>query len=500
MPFFRNPPPAHAPVQTYDHTSIELDGFEVIVGTDPQGALDENQLAFLERIDKRARETKTALSDHFQAHRLAERATGTKDPAIKALCTLALPLLECQGPKLMPGALRLATAADDFLKTTDSGNGLDRKFAAEIRLRARETMQACIDKTVEGRRAKVTSPALAHSMRQRAQMMRQAFGVFPAGDEVGLDFILDAHGKAAYAFKPMSALAPRALSMNRLQFQLEQALSNALGIKFSAGYAHAQLVPMAGPWSGLQAGDPQSSRSRDHAKLGLLMQAPPGFDLCLSTPQGAEGAESAGRARLAQALNRSPGPVAMEALTLTALCAGETRAPLEGVLVDEAGRSWDLQPGRYLAEPPQGNREPATEPTTAAVKASVSSSADADPGMPMRRDLQRALSQLSASMNADAVAKRCSPTGRELDLVVKAMGLSGPAAAEAARALWPSDAVVQRCADRVRHLSDWAQSCVQLRERLLDEPAGDVEDLADLIERQSSLNWYVSALEKRTDA
>lgn len=495
MPFFRNPPPAHAPVQTYDHTSIELDGFEVIVGTDPQGALDENQLAFLERIDKRARETKTALSDHFQAHRLAERAAGTKDPAIRALCTLALSLLECQGLKLMPGALRLATAADDFLKTTDSANGLDRKFAAEIRLRARETMQACIDKTFEGRRAKLTSPALASSMRQRAQMMRQAFGVFPAGDEVGLDFILDAHGKAAYAFKPMSALAPRALSMNRLHFHLEQALSKALDINCSSGYAPAQFVLMKGPWSSLQAGDPQSGRSSNHGTLGLLMQAPPGFDLCLSTPPHAREAEDAGRARLAKALASSPGPVTMEALTLTALCAGETRAPLAGVLVDGAGRSWDLQPERYLAEPRRDNRES----TTAAAKAAVSSSADAAPGMPMRRDLQLALSLLSASMNADAVAKRCSPTGRELDLVAKAMGLSGPAAAEAARALWPSDAVVQRCADRVRHLSDWAQSCVQSRERLLDEPAGDVEDLADLIERQSSLNWYVSALEKRTD-
>jgi hypothetical protein len=310
---------------------------------------------------------------------------------------------------------------------------------------------------------------------------------------VGLDFILDAHGKAAYAFKPMSALAPRALSMNRLQFQLEQALSDALGIKFSAGYAVAQFVPMAGQWSGLRAGDPQSSRSRDHGKLGLLMQAPPGFDLCLSTPQDAEGA---GRARLAQALNRSPGPVGMEALTLTALCAGETRAPSEGVLVDEAGRSWDLQPERYLAEPPEDLRER----VDTAAKESISSSLPAAAETPMRRDLLRALSQLGGTMTIDDVAKRCSPTAREVDLIARAMGLSGPTAAEAVLALWPSGAVVKRSADQIQRLSDWASACVSTQEQLFKLPVDDVLDFVAETDRASSLNWFMSMLDVKKDA
>ncbi|OWQ48054.1 hypothetical protein CDL60_05555 [Roseateles noduli] len=495
MPFFRrsqHPPQVHA----YDHTSIELDGFEVTIGKVAPFRLNPAELKFsaglIERSD-RAKRTGSAHGAHVDVQTLIERHESTQDVAFRTLCARGIELLGADGGRISLAAQRTADAADVFLRTSATPDTLDWQFARDVRQFARETHQHRIDGAFNDLTFRPSSPGLAQANFAHAVAMKDAFGVFHAADELGLDFILDAQGKPAYAFKPMTVMAPRALSLSRLHCHLADTLNKNVGFAVPLGQSRAHLVQMPGSWSGLRADDPQHAVSDAAWTLGLLMRAPPDFDLCLSKPDDAEGEA---RARLTASLTREGSPRAMEALALVALCAGESRSSREGVLVDEAGRPWILQPERYLAEPEEDSRDQ----TTAAAEAPVPSSPDADQGMPMRLDLQRALAQLSASMSADVIARRCSPTERELALVAKAVGLSGPGSAEAALALWPSRAVVQRCADQILRLSDWARSCVATREQLLGQPAEETEDLAALAERHASLNWYLSTVDVRNDA
>ena len=500
MPLFRKPPTPDTQAPAYDHTSIELDGYEVTIGKTGSFRLNPAELKFTAALMERSERAKrtgglvdTPFEANFNAQILVERHDSTEDVAFRAMCAQGVELLGADTGQISLTAQRTADAADVFLKTSATRDSLDWQFARDVRQRARETRQVRIDKAFNGLTFKPSSPALAQATFAHAVAMKDAFGVFHAADELGLDFILDAHGKPAYAFKPMTVMAPRALGMSRLRGHLANTLADEVGLAASLGQSRAHLVQMPGSWSGMRSDDPQHAVSNAGSTLGLLMRTPHGFDLCLSMP---EDTESAGRDRLVAALTRPPGPEAREALTLAALCAGETRASREGVLVDEAGRSWDLQPERYLAEPPEAPRGHTNVPA----KEPVPSATDADPDMPMRLDLQRALSLLSGSMTAGVIAKRCSPTERELDLVGKAMGLSGPAAAEAALALWPSRAVVQRSADQVQRLSDWAKTCVATRDQLLDQPADEVLDLVEMSDRTSSLNWFMSTLDVKEDA
>ncbi len=500
MPLFRKSPTPDTQGPAYDHTSIALDGYEVTIGKTGPFRLNPAELRFTAALMARSDRAKrtgglvdTPFEAHFNAQMLVEWHESTEDVAFRTLCALGVELLGADTGQISLAAQRTADAADIFLKTSATPDSLAWQFAREVRQRARETHQVRIDRAFNGLTFKPSSPGLGQTTLARAIAMKDAFGVFGAADELGLDFILDAQGRPAYAFKPMTDMAPRALSMSRLHDLLIEALAEGVGIAAATKQRHALLVQMPGSWSGMRADDPRHAVSNAGGTLGLLMRPPEGFDLCLSTP---DDTERAGRDRLLAALTRPPGPRAMEALSLAALCAGETRASRQGVLVDEAGHHWDLQPERYLAEPPEDRRGHMDVLT----KASVPASTDADPGMPMRLDLQRAVSLLSGSMTADLIASRCSPTARDLDLVGKAMGLSGPAAAEAALARWPSRAVVQRSADQVQRLSDWAKTCVASREQLLDQPADEVEALREAVERSSSLTWFLSTLDGKGDA
>ncbi|WP_431286413.1 hypothetical protein [Roseateles chitinivorans] len=289
MPFFRNSPQA----QPYEHTSIDLDDFEVIIGRKDGQDLEVEQLEFINGIVERAHRTKTAFSTHFSPLNLTERHVASEDPAFKAMCSRGIELLgvdpDADDGAIALAARRAADSAEAFLRTPAAGDTRLGRYAREVRLRARETLAERILRTPQpmGGRVRITSRSdeFALTTRERARLMAECFGVHRGPDVPGVDFILDARGKVAYAFKPMTEAAPRAVCRSRLHVSMSRAISKgSIEAEIASHPVPAVIVSMPGRW-GTVATSAHPERDIEEAEetLGLLMIAPPGFDLCLAS-------------------------------------------------------------------------------------------------------------------------------------------------------------------------------------------------------------------------
>ncbi|WP_377154870.1 hypothetical protein ACFJIX_22175 [Roseateles sp. UC29_93] len=492
MPSFQKPSPGTGQIDPYDHTSMEVEGYEVTVGLNDGCELDEHQLKFVdrlvERIDERAKTTKTAFSAHFEPRRLIERHLLSKDPAFRAMCMRGIDLLrvnrDADDGAVALAARRTADAAEVFLDSSEARDPRLRKFGLEVRLRARETMQERIQREPQqrGEATAITarSDAFVLVTRERARLMAEFLGVHRTPDVPGVDFILDAHGKVAYAFKPMAASAAvQSVCMSRLH----AAMFPALGYRKDATPSSTAMIVSMPARPAPPTGDVDDV---DEA-LGLLMMPPPGFELCLDSP--GEGRD-VGRQRLADALARPLNDLAFDHLALSALCAGGQGLRLDGVLVDERGRAWVLDHEHLLADRHAGLDSTAVgtgqgraSPTEGRIPADL----------PMRPGRLHALGQLDVPQLTRRLAATWQATDRERRLLGEALGKTSKADIAATDRLWPDPAAVAHLKDRLEVVQHWAASCDRSNDELLaTEDATEVEDLSDALSQQSSIRWLLS--------
>lgn len=474
--------------RTHEAHYVDLHGFEVFVGLSHQGDMDDRQHQFINEILERAEVTKTAFFAHFSPLRLTERTLASKDPAFQDMCSRGIELLGVH-PDLDDGAIALAArrtadAAEAFLNTPAARDPQLRKFGLEVRLRARETMQQRI-KRPPGRVDKTTditnrSDAFVLVTRERARLMAEFLGVHRAPEVPGVDFILDAHGKVAYAFKPMTASAAvEAVCMSRLHDAVSVAMRDQAE---SPSVSTAMIVSMPGrPAHGTDDVDDVDD------VLGLLMIPPTGFDLGLAAPEDGDGV---GRQRLADALARPLTDSACDHLALTALCAGEHRLPLGGVLVYEGGRTWMLDREPFVADRPARTEVPATVPFRGHA-ASAAGRAPTD--MPMASHRLEALARLDVNDMARYVDTRWKATRRENRLLAEALGKTGEANTDVLYRLWPSKDDVARLTLRLAEVRNWAEHCVRNHDHVLAAPdLVEVEEQSDAVSKASSIRWFLS--------
>ncbi|ANH67543.1 hypothetical protein [Mitsuaria sp. 7] len=473
--------------QTHEAKYISLDGFDVFVGLSDRGSLDDCQLQFINQILERAERTNTPFFPHFPPLRLTERTLRSKDPAFQKMCSRGIELLGVD-PLLDEGdialaARRTADAAEAFLATPAARDQL-RKFGLEIRLRAREVMEARIRRAPQRRDPAIEitpqSNEFAVVNRERARLMAEFLGVHRAPEVPGVDFILDAHGKVAYAFKPMTAAAVEAVCMARLLGEQPEAMG---------------VAPQTSPLSTAMIVTMPECLERDAAEageaeetLGVLMMPPPGFNLCLTRPD--EG-EDVGRRRLADALARPLRNASFDQLALAALTCGEHRFQLDGVLVDEDGRAWMLDHQRLFAYAPADTDSAAAGPGRA-LDWSTTPRAPAD--KPMSPETLRALAEMDVEKMKKRLVDLWKPSPREKRLLGNAFGKMSKADIDAlARQQWPGEKDLSRVALRLGEVRDWARHCVRLDEKMstTKDPL-DVKNMREVLSEQSSIRWLLS--------
>lgn len=481
-----SPSPSQGPA--YDHTSIELDGWEVTVGKSGH-ELNAQELLFtdailerfadleLEGSEDKKRRVDTRFSAHVSPRSLVEFHASSENPHFRAMCSRGVELLGAEPGRISFAARRVADAADIFLRRSDNRDPVLKSFALNVRLRARQTLQDRLAEATQPQGATVSREEGAALMATRAMAMAEYFGVHDATSALGVHFILDARGNPAFAFKPMTArAAARAVCTSRLHDAFARALSGA-AVTASGRSAPSALSAPSG-WIVRMPVRSAGEAEDVGPRLGLLMRSPPGFRLRLSHPlDSAEVVQQ----RLAQASTRALDVESFEHLALTAACAGKAGPDMDGVLVDEGGRAWQLDHVGSLADRPAGGGSSGRRPPEA---------------VPMSYARLRALAELEDSGQDPSVAWQ--PVDRERDLLAEAVGREAgrevdPETAAASDRLWPTKEEIDALRTRVSDLSLWAAQCVRGLDAL--EQLSSAEDTVlqyRLMTGQSSIQWYLN--------
>ncbi|MDH0866108.1 hypothetical protein [Mitsuaria sp. GD03876] len=482
------------------------DGWEYVIDPRAKGELSQEQRTFINCVEARDRALgPTAFSRIFGAESLMDACGVESEPdrARDQLTVRGLELLVARRPARMQAALRVRDAADAFLTTSTSPRETPRQAAATMRLAAGLTLQEELGgplralKAADRDRLDARAPVRAMALREHARMLARFFGVHRSA-ALGIDFILDANGRVAYAFKAMTARAPRALCGSHTQRAVEAALCP--GPRAPA----PQIVAMPGRWC---AGTGDATRpalfgaEEPSETLGLLMPAPAGFDLCL--PSGNPDGEVA-RDLIVARHNGRLAPEAMDRLLLVKLlCGGADLTPPE-VLVDVNGKPWLLDPERLLASDEEARSLAAArrfpDPDDAGQGDTEPGASETFEPMPMRTDALQTLADLDLEKRQRALASRCQPTAREKFLLSEALGHTAVDDVAASASLWPGAGAQARALRLAGEIAAWAREAIQHKDRLLNEPLDGIEaidafeDMRRFADMRSSVAWLLETI------
>lgn len=352
-----------APIRGYAESTTLEDDWELVHGVATSPSLPAKQARFIDDVLNRSIpepppksapsepgcESAQLFRQWIDAATLRQASLRCPDERFDELCRLALTLRLTHDGVFRHAAKLLIAKCDAFLARAES-DPAQRELIQETRVAARWSLQEYFERQLEvGFKSSDHMDRLL-AMRQHAECLAESFGVHHGSEELGRDFILDAGGNVAYAFKPLLNVpegadrsraveavireVPRALTVSRVCRELASALP-------AVQACETDLVTLRGRWGpqrleDLATGDGDGS---DDAQLGLLTRAPAGFHLHLDDIDPGSGRA----ARRLHAASRKPlNLLAFEQAALLRLCLGQLGGDLKDALIDNEEQVWLL--------------------------------------------------------------------------------------------------------------------------------------------------------------
>lgn len=352
-----------APIRGYAESTTLEDDWELVHGVATSPSLPAKQARFIDDVLNRSIpepppksaprepvcESARLFGRWIDAAKLRQAILRCPDERFDDLCRLALTLRLTHDGVFRHAAKLLIAKCDAFLARAE-GDPAQRGLIQEARIGARWCLQEYFERQLEAGFNSLDPMDRLLAMRQHAECLAESFGVHHGSEALGRDFILDAGGNVAYAFKPLLNVAdgadraraveavirevPRALTVSRVCRELAPALP-------AVQACETDLVTLRGRWGpqrleDLATGDGDGS---DDAQLGLLTRAPAGFHLHLDDID--PGSDRAAR-RLDTASQKPLNLLAFEQAALLRLCLGQLGGDLKDALVDNDEQVWLL--------------------------------------------------------------------------------------------------------------------------------------------------------------